>query len=82
MQTWDTAYPFRGAVVSICGLTTAAQTASGEPDDHSTVTSPPLVDCSGLLGRSQEHGLALALTLDVPQPLPEPHDSYCVVISE
>jgi hypothetical protein len=23
-----------------------------------------------------------ALTLDVPQPLPEPHDSYCVVISE
>ena len=56
--------------------------ASGEPDDHSTVTSPPLVGCSGLLGRSQEHGLALALTLDVPQPLPEPHDSYCVVISE
>ena len=51
-------------------------------DDHSTVTSPPLVGCSGLLGRSQEHGLALALTLDVPQPLPEPHDSYCVVISE
>ena len=42
----------------------------------------PLVGCSGLLGRSQEHGLALALTLDVPQPLPEPHDSYCVVISE
>ena len=30
----------------------------------------------------QEHGLALALTLDVPQPLPETHDSYCVVISE
>jgi len=51
-------------------------------DDHSTVTSPPLVGCSGLLGRSQEHGLGLALTLDVPQPLPEPHDSYCVVISE
>ena len=46
----------------------------------STVTSPPLVGCSGLLGRSQEYGLAL--TLDVPQPLPEPHDSYCVVISE
>ena len=54
--------------------------ASGEPDDHSTVTSPPLVGYSGWLGRSQEHGLAL--TLDVPQPLPEPHDSYCVVISE
>lgn len=58
--------------------------ASGEPDDHSTVTSRPLVGCSGLLGRSQEHGLALALTLtlDVPQPLQKPHDSYCVVISE
>ena len=35
-------------------------------DDHSTVTSPPLVGCSGLSGCSQEHGLGLALTLDVP----------------
>jgi uncharacterized protein (DUF1684 family) len=24
----------------------------------------------------------VALTLHVPQPLPEPQDSYCVVISE
>ena len=56
--------------------------ASGELGLHSTSTFPPLGGCSGWLGRSQERGLALALTLDVPQPLLEPHDSYCVVISE